>query len=150
MPIHVSSLEHCGVSAESIEVSWDGGQFVLIVATKGLVACGVVDPAVMNHFGAAVAVALISVGVVFLLTSAVGVLRLPTFYARAHAVGKSETVGAIFVIAGVAVEHGWTPGTPEVVLILVFALVANPTAVHALARAERLLDEAERAGEEPR
>lgn len=43
--------------AESLEVSWGGGQFVLIVAPKGLVACGVVDPVVMNRFGAAVAVA---------------------------------------------------------------------------------------------
>ena len=57
MPVHVNSLEHRGISAESIEVSWDGGQFVLIVAPKGLVACGVVDAAVMNRFGSAVAVA---------------------------------------------------------------------------------------------
>ncbi|MBN2506391.1 MAG: DUF1805 domain-containing protein [Verrucomicrobia bacterium] len=57
MPIHTAPLHHAGVAAESLEVSWDGGQFVLIIAPKGLVACGVVDPAVMNRFGAAVAVA---------------------------------------------------------------------------------------------
>ena len=57
MPVHVTPLQRPGVSGESLEVSWDGGQFVLIVAPKGLVACGVVDPAVMNRFGAAVAVA---------------------------------------------------------------------------------------------
>ena len=57
MPIHVRTLQQSGVSAESLEVSWEGGQFVLIIAPKGLVACGVVDPAVMNRFGAAVAVA---------------------------------------------------------------------------------------------
>ena len=57
MPVHTSPLHHAGVAAESLEVSWDGGQFVLIIAPKGLVACGVVDPAVMNRFGAAVAVA---------------------------------------------------------------------------------------------
>jgi uncharacterized protein YunC (DUF1805 family) len=57
MPVKVSAVQQSGVAAESIEVSWNGGQFVLIIAPKGLVACGVVDPAVMNRFGAAVAVA---------------------------------------------------------------------------------------------
>lgn len=57
MPTRVQPLEHNGVTAEIIEASWDGGQFVVIVAPKGLVACGVIDPAVMNRFGAAVAIA---------------------------------------------------------------------------------------------
>ncbi len=90
-----------------------------------------------------VAVVLISAGVLFLAASAIGQLRLPTFYARAHVVGKAETAGAILVIAGLAVEHGLQPGTPKLVLILVFAFIANPTAVHALARAARALDEDE-------
>lgn len=88
-----------------------------------------------------VAIVLISAGVGFLAISALGLLRLPTFYSRAHAVGKSETVGAMLVIAGLAVEHGLAHGTPKLVLILVFAFIANPTAVHALARAVHYLDE---------
>lgn len=96
----------------------------------------------------ALAIALVAAGVVFLLTSALGVLRLPTFYARAHAVGKSETVGAILVLAGLAVEHGLQPASAKLVLILVFAFIANPTAVHALARAARFLDE-QRTSREP-
>lgn len=95
-----------------------------------------------------VAIALIVVGVAFLLTSALGLLRLPSFYARAHAVGKSETMGAILVIAGLAVEHGLQPASGKLVLILVFAFIANPTAVHALARAARFLDE-QRTSREP-
>ena len=57
MAIHTYPVEHCGVHAEALEVSWQGGQFVLLVAPKGLVACGVVDPVVMNRFGAAIAIA---------------------------------------------------------------------------------------------
>jgi multicomponent Na+:H+ antiporter subunit G len=98
---------------------------------------------------AAVAVVLIALGVLFLATSALGLLRLPNFYTRAHAVGKSETVGAVLVIAGVAVEHGAVSvTTPKLALILVFSVLANPTAVHALARAARLLDDAEPQGEQ--
>ena len=57
MPIQTSPIEHGGVSAEALEVSWKGGQFVILVAPKGLVACGVIDPVVMNRFGAAIAIA---------------------------------------------------------------------------------------------
>lgn len=57
MPVRVVPVEQSGVSAESLEVAWEGGQFVLVVARQGLLACGVVDPVVMNRFGAAVAVA---------------------------------------------------------------------------------------------
>lgn len=57
MPIRTFPLNHAGVTAEGLEVSWAGGQFVLIVAPQGLVACGVIDPVVMNRFGAAVAIA---------------------------------------------------------------------------------------------
>lgn len=90
----------------------------------------------------AVAIVLISIGVLFLVTSALGLLRLPTFYSRAHAVGKSETIGAILVIAGLAFANGLEPrASVKLALILVFALIANPTAVHALARAARFLDE---------
>jgi uncharacterized protein YunC (DUF1805 family) len=57
MSIRTQPIETAGIVAESLEVSWDGGQFVLIVAPKGLVACGVIDPRVMNGFGAKIAVA---------------------------------------------------------------------------------------------
>ncbi len=57
MPVQVSTLLHDGKPCEVLEVSWQGGQFVVIVAAKGLLACGVIDPVVMNRFGAAVAVA---------------------------------------------------------------------------------------------
>ncbi|MGE5843177.1 MAG: DUF1805 domain-containing protein [Deltaproteobacteria bacterium] len=46
-----------GKTAQGLMVSWDGGQFVMIVAEKGLVSCGVVDKEVMERFGAAIAIA---------------------------------------------------------------------------------------------
>lgn len=57
MPVSSHRIESEGVPAEALQVSWQGGQFVILVAPNGLVACGVVDPAVMDRFGAAVAVA---------------------------------------------------------------------------------------------
>jgi multicomponent Na+:H+ antiporter subunit G len=80
-------------------------------------------------------VAWITFGVAFLGISAVGVVHLPGFFARAHAVAKSETLGIISVLGGLAVLNGFADGTPQLIVIIVIAFIANPTAVHALARA---------------
>jgi multicomponent Na+:H+ antiporter subunit G len=85
-----------------------------------------------------VAVALITAGLFFLGVSAFGLVRFPDFYTRAHVVAKSETLGMILVIGGVMVHHGFGSGTWRLALLLLFAMVANPTAIHALARAYHL------------
>lgn len=83
-----------------------------------------------------VSTALISVGVVFLAVSALGLLQLPDLYTRAHAVAKSETVGLLLVFGGLFFRPELTPdAASRLALVLVFSLIANPTAVHALVRA---------------
>ncbi|MGB2814292.1 MAG: monovalent cation/H(+) antiporter subunit G [Dehalococcoidales bacterium] len=85
--------------------------------------------------GTVIAIVLIAAGVFFLMVSALGLLRLPDFYARTHAVGKSETLGSILVLSGLAVYNGWELGTVKILFILFFVLIASPTATHAIARA---------------
>ncbi len=85
--------------------------------------------------GVVIAIILIAAGVFFLTVSVLGLLRFPDFYARTHAVGKSETLGAILVLGGLAVYNGLELSTVKILFILLFALVANPTATHAVARA---------------
>ena len=85
--------------------------------------------------GTVIAIVLIMAGVFFLMVSALGLLRLPDFYARTHAVGKSETLGSILVLSGLAVYNGWELGTVKILFILFFVLIASPTATHAIARA---------------
>lgn len=82
-----------------------------------------------------VAMVLIVGGVFFLTVSSIGLLRLPDFYTRTHAVGKSETLGAILTLSGLAVYNGWELSTFKILFILIFVLIANPTATHAIARA---------------
>jgi multicomponent Na+:H+ antiporter subunit G len=82
-----------------------------------------------------VGVSLIAAGVLLLAVSAVGLIRLPDFYSRAHAVTKSETLGLLFVLVGLVALHRLGPGSAQMLFIAVFALVANATAMHALARA---------------
>jgi len=85
--------------------------------------------------GVVIAIILIAVGVFFLTVSVLGLLRFPDFYARAHAVGKSETLGSILVLGGLAVYNGLELSTVKILFILLFALIANPTATHTVARA---------------
>jgi multicomponent Na+:H+ antiporter subunit G len=82
-----------------------------------------------------VAIVLMLGGVFFLAVSSIGLLRLPDFYARTHAVGKSETLGAILTLSGLAVYNGWELSTFKILFILIFVLLANPTATHAISRA---------------
>lgn len=74
-------------------------------------------------------------GTVFLLVSCVGLLRLPDFYTRAHAVGKAETLGSILILVGLAVYNGAALSSLKLLLILAIIAVTNPTATHALTRA---------------
>jgi len=85
--------------------------------------------------GIVIAIILIVAGVFFLTVSALGLLRLPDFYARTHAVGKSETLGSILVLSGLAVYNGLELSTVKILFILFFVLIANPTATHAITRA---------------
>ena len=74
-------------------------------------------------------------GAFFLMVSCIGLIRLPDFYTRTHAVGASETLGAILVICGLAIYNGWAIGSLKLLLILVFVVIANPTATHAISQA---------------
>ncbi len=77
---------------------------------------------------------LIVAGTVFLLASALGVLRLPDFYSRLHAAGKGDTLGQALVLLGLILMAGATLVSVKLAFIVAFIFVFNPTATHALAR----------------
>lgn len=83
----------------------------------------------------ALAVALLAAGVFFHAVAALGVLRLPDFYTRLHAVGKAETLGVLLTLAAVAVWSGAGLTAVKVLGVAAFLFLANPTATHALGRA---------------
>jgi multicomponent Na+:H+ antiporter subunit G len=81
-----------------------------------------------------VAAFLLVSGVAFLAISALGLIRFPDFWTRAHAVAKAETLGLVLVFLGLIVLHRFGPGSVQLALIAGFSLLVNPTAIHALAR----------------
>ncbi|MCU4754166.1 monovalent cation/H(+) antiporter subunit G [Halobacteria archaeon AArc-curdl1] len=83
---------------------------------------------------------LLALGVFFTFVSAVGVLRLPDVYARAHTASQTDTLGAGLALAAVAVALGWQHATVYTVLLLFFVFITNPTAAHAIARSAAEMD----------
>jgi len=84
---------------------------------------------------AAISIILMVVGFFFLLTAVVGVLRMPDFFSRLHAVGKCDTLGVGLILGGLVVHEGVSFTSAKILLILIFVSLANPTATHALGRA---------------
>ncbi len=78
---------------------------------------------------------LLAVGLFFILAGALGVLRLPDFYTRLHGMGKCDTLGVGLMVAGLALQQTALHHSLEMILIIVFVGLANPTATHALGRA---------------
>ena len=75
-------------------------------------------------------------GVFFSVTGAVGILRMPDVYTRIQCATKLVTMGALPLLAAVAVAKGVvsTYGSRALLLALLLA-VLNPAASHAIARA---------------
>jgi len=88
---------------------------------------------------------LLVLGSFFSLIGAVGLLRLPDFYARSHAVGVADTMGAGLIMVGLMVHtltlidsvglHGEVMVLIKLAAVLTFLLVTSPISGHAVTRA---------------
>jgi multicomponent Na+:H+ antiporter subunit G len=79
--------------------------------------------------------ACILTGAAFSIIGGAGLLRMPDFYTRAHAVGVTDTFGAGFLILGLALQSGFSQVSIKLFLALGFMLVTGPVASHALVKA---------------
>ena len=77
---------------------------------------------------------MVCAGAFFMLIGGIGIIRLPDFFARTHAIGKSDTLGIMLVLGGLAVHLGFTLTSVKLIIALLFVALANPTASHALAK----------------
>jgi len=83
-------------------------------------------------------------GLFFMLVGTLGVLRLPDVYTRLHGAGMTDTMGAGFLLLGMAFQTvvdmmhdhpGYWSVLVRLVFIYLFLLFTSPIATHALARA---------------
>ncbi|WP_342528758.1 monovalent cation/H(+) antiporter subunit G [Chryseomicrobium sp. FSL W7-1435] len=79
----------------------------------------------------------ITVGVFFILVTAIGLIRLPDVYSRAHAASKSATLGVMAILIGVFL-HFWLIEdnfNPRIILGIVFLFITGPVGGHMMAKA---------------
>lgn len=79
--------------------------------------------------------AFIMAGGGFMITGAIGVIRMPDFYTRLHAAGMTDTMGASFLIFGMLMQAGFSLSGVKLVLIMLFIVITSPIATHALINA---------------
>jgi multicomponent Na+:H+ antiporter subunit G len=77
----------------------------------------------------------LGVGSFFCLIGAIGLIRMPDFFTKMHASSLIETLGAGFILLGLAFESGFSLVTVKLIFIGLLILFTGPTATHALARA---------------
>lgn len=90
-----------------------------------------------------VSIGLILIGLFFLFVAAVGVLRFPDVYTRSHAVSLTDSLGAFFLLGGLALYEGFSMNLVKILVVLVLLYLLNPVIAHATVRA------AHRSGVEP-
>ncbi|HEY3810992.1 MAG TPA: monovalent cation/H(+) antiporter subunit G [Acidimicrobiales bacterium] len=79
---------------------------------------------------------LAGVGLLFSLSGAVGILRMPDVYCRIQCSSKTITMGALPTLIAVVVAEGpVTTYGSRALIVAGLLLIVSPTASHALARA---------------
>ena len=82
-----------------------------------------------------IAIGLIVVGLYFLVVGSIGMLRLPDVFSRAHALSLTDSLGAFFVLVGLAVYEGLSMNLLKILVVLALIYLLNPVIAHATVRA---------------
>ena len=85
-------------------------------------------------FTTSLAIGLMLVGLFFLFVAAVGVLRLPDVFTRSHAVSLTDSLGALFLLGGLALYQGLSTNLVKILIVLVLLYLLNPVITHATVR----------------
>lgn len=77
---------------------------------------------------------LLSIGALFAVIAAVGILRMPDFYMRISATTKASTLGATFILAATALYFDDAAVTGKIIAIIAFIILTTPVAAHMIGR----------------
>lgn len=80
---------------------------------------------------------LIVAGTFFFVAGTVGLLRLPDVYTRLHALTKADNLGLGLLVAGLALQHGWSPVSAKLALIWLLVLIGSGLGSYLIARHAR-------------
>lgn len=86
------------------------------------------------------AVAFMGFGLFSVCVSAVGLFRFKCVLNRIHATAITDTLGVLFIMAGLALLCGWSLMTLKLGVIVVFMWMAGPVVTHLIAKMELLTE----------
>ena len=76
----------------------------------------------------------IFLGLVFMFFGTLGIIRFPDIYTRLQASSKCDAAGAVALLIGLMMREGLNSFSLRILIILIFLLLTNPVATHAIAR----------------
>ncbi|RYM32770.1 monovalent cation/H(+) antiporter subunit G [Brumimicrobium glaciale] len=78
---------------------------------------------------------IVSLGTLFILLAAIGLVRMPDLYLRMSVTTKAATLGVGLILIGLALYYMETSITTRVIAIIVFLLLTAPISAHVIGRA---------------
>ncbi|MCR5324676.1 MAG: monovalent cation/H(+) antiporter subunit G [Lachnospiraceae bacterium] len=88
------------------------------------------------------AIAFITVGVIFAVTSVIGVFRFKYVLNRMHSAAMGDTLAILFVLVGLVILSGFNFTSLKLLAIIFFFWLAGPVSSHLIANLVRSVDEA--------
>ena len=85
-------------------------------------------------------VVLLAGGTLFMLITAVGLLRMPDLFLRMHALTKAGTLGIGLCMLGAAIFFGELDVVARALAVVVFVFLTAPVSAHMIARAGYLAE----------
>nr|WP_156291173.1 monovalent cation/H(+) antiporter subunit G [Oceanobacillus salinisoli] len=77
------------------------------------------------------------IGVFFVFSATVGIIRFPDIYTKLHAATKASTLGLAGILLGaflfLYIQHGIVSG--KLLLAILFIMITNPVSAHMISRA---------------
>src|SRR5699024_9601221 len=85
-----------------------------------------------------IAATLILIGSIIGFISAIGILKFPDVYTRAHAATKSSTLAVLLTLSGAFIYFWLTEGyfSVRLIIVIVFIFIPSPLAGHLIIRAD--------------
>lgn len=75
-------------------------------------------------------------GLFFFMVGTLGIIRFPDVFTRAHSAAKCDTLGAMLSLSSLIILKGFSLVSLKILVILIFVLIASPTATHLIAKGE--------------
>lgn len=89
----------------------------------------------------ALSAACLVTGLVFMILAVFGVNRFHRALNRMHAAAMGDTLGILFVIAGLILIRGFSMDSLKLFLVILFFWTAGPVSGHMISRLEAMTDE---------